>query len=270
MPRGPTILVIDDEAASRNALRKTFIGTGYQIVEASTGAEALQRISAEKCEMIVLDPALSDMDGLHLVRMIRQQSLIPIIVLSMREDERSKIRALDLGADDYVTKPFAGRELLARVRTAFRHRFQAQGEQANFVAGDLTVDLVRRQVRVRGRPVALTPTEYQLLSVLVRYAGRLLTHSQLTREIWGESKSPSLQLLRVIVRGLRRKIEADPAQPVHILTETRIGYRLAVPERPGDLPLHRAKAAAAVTDDFEERGEDEERGGGIEHQPGDR
>jgi two-component system KDP operon response regulator KdpE len=234
MPRGPTILVVDDEAASRNALRKIFMGAGYQVVEASTCAEALERMSAQSCEMIVLDPALSDRDGLDLIRIIRRQSLMPIIVLSISDDERSKVRAFDLGADDYVAKPFAGRELLARARTAFRHRFQAQGEAPNFVSGDLVVDLVRREVRVSGRPVALSPLEYQVLSVLVRYAGRVLTYRQLTHEIWGESKPASLQPLRVAVSGLRRKIEANPNRPTHIVTETRIGYRLTAHDEAAD------------------------------------
>ena len=231
MLRGPTILAVDDEVASKNALRKILVGAGYQFVEASGGAEALERMSAQSCEMIVLDPALSDMDGLDLIRVIRRQSLMPIIVLSISDDERSKVRAFDLGVDDYMTKPFADRELLARIRTAFRHRFQAKGEEPRFVSGDLVVDPVRREVMVRGKQVALTPLEYQLLSLLVRYAGRVLTHPQLTREIWGESKPASLQPLRVIIGGLRRKIEADPAQPIHIVTETRIGYRLSVRER---------------------------------------
>jgi two-component system KDP operon response regulator KdpE len=251
MPRGPTILVVDDEAASRNALRKIFVGAGYQIVEASTYAEAQERMSAQDCEMIILDPALSDKVGLDLIQIIRRQSLMPIIVLSIRDDERSKVRAFDLGADDYVAKPFAGRELLARARAAFRHRFQAQGEAPNFVSGDLVVDLVRREVRISGRPVALTPLEYQVLSVLVRYAGRVLTHRQLTREIWGESKPASLQPLRVAVSGLRRKIEANPNRPMHIVTETRIGYRLAVHEgMAGDRSPHPTETVAVAGGDF--------------------
>jgi two-component system, OmpR family, KDP operon response regulator KdpE len=134
--------------------------------------------------MMVLDPALADMDGYDLIRVIRRQSLTPIIVLSTSDDERSKVRAFDLGVDDYVTKPFADQELLARLRTALRHRFQARGEQPRFVSGDLIVDLVRRKVQVRGRPVTLTRLEYKVLSVLVRHAGRVLTHRQLTREVW--------------------------------------------------------------------------------------
>jgi two-component system, OmpR family, KDP operon response regulator KdpE len=176
--------------------------------------------------MIVLDPALSDMEGFDLIRVIRRQSLMPIIVLSISDDERAKVRAFDLGVDDYVTKPFADGELLARIRTAFRHRFQAKGEEPNFVAGDLVVDLVRRKAQARGRPVVLSRLEYKVLSVLVRYAGRVLTHRQLTREVWGENIPTSLQPLRVIVGGLRRKIEENPDRPVHIVTETRIGYRL--------------------------------------------
>jgi len=234
MAGGPTILVVDDEVATRIALRKLLMGAGYQFLEAGSGIEALGRISAQSCEMIVLDPVLADIDGYDLVRAIRRQSLMPIIVLSTSDDEHSKVRALDLGADDYITKPFADQELLARLRTAFRHRFQARGEQARFVSGDLIVDLVRREVRVRGRRVTLTRLEYKVLSVLVRYAGRVLTHRQLTREVWGEDIPKTLQPLRVIIGGLRRKIEANPARPTCIVTETRIGYRLSMRERAAD------------------------------------
>ena len=151
----------------------------------------------------------------------------------------------------YLAKPVASSELLARARAAFRHRFQAQGEAPNFVSGDLVADLVRREVRVRGWPVALTPLEYEVLSVLVRYAGRVLTHRQLTREIWGESKPASLQPLRVLVSGLRRKIEADPARPTHIVTETRVGYRLTVHEgAAGDPSPHPTETVAAAGGGF--------------------
>jgi len=232
MLRGPTILVVDDEVAIRKILRKILVSAGYQFLDASSGAKALELISAQSCEMIVLDPALSDMDGFDLIRIIRRRSAMPVIVLSISDNERSKVRAFDLGVDDYMAKPFAERELLARIRTAFRHRFQAKGEEARFASADLVVDLVRREVRVRSRPVALTRLEYKVLSILVRYAGRVLTHRQLTREIWAENIPGSLQPLRVIVGGLRRKIEEDPARPIYILTETRIGYRLSV--RAGD------------------------------------
>jgi two-component system, OmpR family, KDP operon response regulator KdpE len=237
MPGAPKILVVDDEPASRIALRKVLLSEGYQLVEASSGAEALERMQARNCEMMVLDPALADVDGFDLIRVIRRQSLVPIVVLSTSDDERSKVRALDLGADDYVTKPFADGELLARLRTAFRHRFQASGEQPNFVTGDLVVDLVRRKVQVGGRPVTLTRLEYRVLSTLVRYAGRVLTHRQLTREVWGEEIPGTLQPLRVIIGALRRKIEEDPARPRYILTETRVGYRLSVHERAIDPAL---------------------------------
>jgi two-component system KDP operon response regulator KdpE len=159
MLRGPTVLVIDDEQASRIGLRRVLEAAGYQFAGASTGAEALERMGTETCEMIILDPALTDMDGFALIRVIRHQSRIPILVLSASGDERSKVRAFDLGADDYVTKPFAERELLARLRTAFRHRFQARGEQPLFVSGDLVVDLVRRDVRLQGRRVMLSRLE---------------------------------------------------------------------------------------------------------------
>jgi len=234
MSGGPTILVVDDELASRIALRKILVGVGYQFVEASSGAEALERMSGQTCETIVMDPALADMDGYDLICGIRRQSLMPIIVLSTSDDERAKVRAFDLGVDDYMTKPFADQELLARLRTALRHRFQARGEQPLFVSGDLVVDLVQRRVQVRGRPVSLTRLEYQVLSVLVRYAGRVLTHRQLTQEIWSGKIPGTLQPLRVIIGGLRRKIEPNPAQPTYIVTETRIGYRLSVRERAVD------------------------------------
>jgi len=234
MSGGPTILVVDDELASRIALRKILVGAGYQFVESSSGAEALERMSAQTCEMIVMDPALADMDGYDLICGIRRQSLMPIIVLSTSDDERAKVRAFDLGVDDYMTKPFADQELLARLRTALRHRFQARGEQPLFVSGDLVVDLVQRRVQVRGRPVSLTRLEYKVLSVLVRYAGRVLTHRQLTQDVWGENVPGTLQPLRVIIGGLRRKIEPNPAQPTYIVTETRIGYRLSVRERAVD------------------------------------
>src|SRR5580693_2538670 len=232
MPLRPTILVIDNEPASRHFLRKVLANAGYKVVEASTGAEAMDRISTNNCEMIVLDPALSDMDGLDVICGVRQQTQIPVIVLSTRDDEHSKIRALDLGADDYLTKPFAEGELLARMRAALRHRFQAKGEEPNFVSGDLVVDLVRREVRVRGRPAGLTPIEYQVLSLFVRHAGKVLTHCRLTGEIWGDGRPVSVQRLRVAIAELRRKIEPVPTRPIHILTETRIGYRLSTRHPP--------------------------------------
>ena len=235
MPREPTILVVDDEFATRIAVRKILRGAGYQVIEASSGAEALDRVGAQTCEMIILDPAVADMDGNDLIREIRRQSLLPIIVLSTSDDERAKVRAFDLGVDDYVTKPFADQELLARLRTAFRHRFQTRGEQPRFVSGDLVVDLIRRKIQVRGRPVGLTRLEYKVLSALVRHAGKVLTHRQLTQEVWGDIMPKTLQPLRVIVAGLRRKIEANPTQPAYILTETRIGYRLSAPTPAADL-----------------------------------
>lgn len=183
MPEETAILVVDDELASRVVLRKILSGAGYRVIEASSGAEALDRMSSRTCEVIVLDPALADMDGYDLIREIRRRSLVPVIVLSTSDEERAKVRAFDLGTDDYLTKPFADQELLARLRTAFRHRFQARGEQPRFVSGDLVVDLVRRKVEVGDRPVTLTRLEYKVLSVLVRHAGRVLTHRQLTQEM---------------------------------------------------------------------------------------
>lgn len=228
MPQRATILVIDDEPPSRHALRKLFVKAGYKVEEARTGVGALERIRRCEYDMIVVDPALPDMDGFDIIQGVRNQSSMPIIILSVRDDEQSKIRAFDLDADDYLTKPYVDGELLARVRAALRHRFQAKGEKPNFVSGDLVVDLVRREVRVSGGPVAPTPIEYRVLSILVRHAGKVLTHPQLTGEIWGDNGPESVQRLRVAIRGLRRKIEPDPARPIYIMTEIRIGYRLRI------------------------------------------
>ncbi|MBL8630299.1 MAG: response regulator [Rhodospirillaceae bacterium] len=221
-----TILIVDDEPAIRRFLRNTLAVQDYRVVEADTAEKALWSARHEKPDMIVLDLGLPDRDGLELVRDWRTQSTIPIIVLSSRVDEKVKVAALDAGADDYMTKPFGVDELMARIRTAMRHRFTSQGTQPAFTTGDLEVDLVKRIVRVRGDDVKLSPKEYDILQHLVIHAGKVLTHSHLVREIWGHETAVDVQYLRVYIRQIRQKLERDPERPEYILTESGVGYRL--------------------------------------------
>ena len=218
------VLVIDDEPPIRKLLRMGLSTQGYEILEASNGKTALEKLSEDPA-LIILDLGLPDIQGHELLRTIRARNeAVPIVVLSSRGDEAGKVEALDLGADDYLTKPFGMDELLARLRAALRHQLQIQGERPVFRAGDLSVDLVRRIVRVGERDVKLSPKEYDLLRVLVQHAGKVLTHRFLLKELWDELTDA--QYLRVYVRQLRQKIEADPERPQHVLTETGIGYRL--------------------------------------------
>jgi two-component system KDP operon response regulator KdpE len=224
------ILAVDDEAAIRRFLRSGLGAQGYEVLEADTGEAAVAATANERPDLVVLDLGLPDLDGLEVLRRIRSTSPVPVIVLSVRSDERGKVEALDLGADDYVTKPFGMEELTARVRTALRHRLQEQGAAPVFRTGDLTVDLVRRLVTVRGAEVKLSAKEYDLLRLLVMHAGKVLTHQFLLRELWGRNTVEDVQYLRVYVRTLRQKLGEDPAQPRFILTETGVGYRLKAPE----------------------------------------
>ncbi|KQT21095.1 MULTISPECIES: response regulator transcription factor [Bradyrhizobium] len=218
------VLVIDDEPPIRKLLRMGLTTQGYEILEASNGKAALEKL-AEEPALIILDLGLPDVQGHELLRTIRTRNEgVPIVVLSSRGDEAGKVQALDLGADDYLTKPFGMEELLARLRAALRHQLQVKGERPVFRAGDLSVDLVRRIVKVGDRDVKLSPKEYDLLRVLVQHAGKVLTHRFLLRELWDELTDA--QYLRVYVRQLRQKIEADPERPQYVLTETGIGYRL--------------------------------------------
>jgi two-component system KDP operon response regulator KdpE len=221
-----TILIVDDEPAIRRFLRNTLAVQDYRVVEAENAETALWSARHEKPDMIVLDLGLPDRDGLELIRDWRTQSSIPIIVLSSRVDEKVKVAALDAGADDYMTKPFGVDELMARIRTAMRHRFTSQGTQPAFTTGELEVDLVKRIVRVRGEDVKLSPKEYDILQHLVIHAGKVLTHSHLVREIWGHETAVDVQYLRVYIRQLRQKLEKDPERPEYILTESGVGYRL--------------------------------------------
>lgn len=224
-----TILVVDDEPPIRRFLRTTLEAQGYRVVEAETGAAALVDGLGAKPDVVILDLGLPDMDGLQVIPAIRATSGVPIIVLSIRDDERGKVDALDLGADDYVTKPFGMAELIARIRAALRHRFEAQGEPPVFASGTLTVDLVRRRVAACGEDVKLSPKEYEILKLLVVHAGKVLTHRQILRHVWGPAQESDVQYLRVFVRQLRQKLEPDPARPAHILTEPGVGYRLNAP-----------------------------------------
>jgi two-component system KDP operon response regulator KdpE len=222
------VLIVDDEPPIRKLLRMGLATEGYEIVEASNGKTALEMLS-EKPDLVILDLGLPDMQGLEVLRMIRgRNDSVPIVVLSSRDDEAGKVEALDLGADDYVTKPFGTDELLARMRAALRHQLQVHGERPIFRVGDLSVDLVRRVVKVGIEVVKLSPKEYELLRVLVQHAGKVLTHRFLLGELW--DPLTDAQYLRVYVRQLRQKIEADPERPQYILTETGIGYRLRAPD----------------------------------------
>jgi two-component system KDP operon response regulator KdpE len=229
MSEPTTILVVDDEPPIRRFLRTTLEAQGYRVVEAETGAAALVDGLGAKPDVVILDLGLPDMDGLQVIPAIRATSGVPIIVLSIRDDERGKVDALDLGADDYVTKPFGMAELIARIRAALRHRFEAQGEPPVFASGTLTVDLVRRRVAACGEDVKLSPKEYEILKLLVVHAGKVLTHRQILRHVWGPAQESDVQYLRVFVRQLRQKLEPDPARPAHILTEPGVGYRLNAP-----------------------------------------
>jgi two-component system KDP operon response regulator KdpE len=223
------VLVIDDEPPIRKLLRVGLSAHGYQIVEASNGKMALNLLSEQTPDLVILDLGLPDMQGHELLRTMRARNdSVPIVVLSSRDDETGKVQALDSGADDYVTKPFGMDELLARMRAALRHQLQLHGERPIFRVGDLSVDLVRRIVKVGDKEIKLSPKEYELLRVLVQHAGKVLTHRYLLSQLW--SDLTDAQYLRVYVRQLRQKIEADPERPQYILTETGVGYRLRAPD----------------------------------------
>jgi two-component system KDP operon response regulator KdpE len=223
-----TVLVVDDEPPIRRLLRTSLTAQGYRIVEAADAATALSEIRNHEPDIVILDLGLPDADGLSVIETVRQGSAVPIIVLSSRGDERGKVEALDLGADDYLTKPFGMAELVARIRAALRHRLQVEGAEPVFQSGDLSVDLVRRIVRVNDAEVKLSPKEYDILQQLVRHAGKVLTHKHLLREVWGPA-TEDVQYLRIYIRQLRQKLEADPERPRLILTDAGVGYRLTAP-----------------------------------------
>ena len=227
---GPTrILVVDDEPAILRFLQTSLESQGYLVRTAANGRTALDLLRKNMADLMILDLGLPDMDGLEVVSRAREADKnLPIVILSSRDNERAKVAALDLGADDYVTKPFGIDEVLARIRTALRHQLQQEGEKALFSAGDLCVDLVRRIVTLRNQEIKLSPREYELLRLFVCHAGKVLTHDFLLREIWGSAAN--VEYLRVYIRALRQKIEADPARPSYILTVTGVGYRMREPD----------------------------------------
>lgn len=225
--QGPRILVIDDEQSIRRFLHTSLTANGYTVFEAATGREALAGVANHRPDVVILDLGLPDLDGLQVTRHLREWTQIPIIILSVRGQEMDKIAALDAGADDYLTKPFGVGELMARLRVVLRRMAQPADEPL-FTAGCLSVDLARRLVAVDGQEVQLTPTEYDLLRILVTHAGRVLTHQQLLRQVWGLGYENEVHMLRVNISNLRHKLERNPARPQYIITEPGVGYRLRV------------------------------------------
>ena len=227
MSEGKTrILVVDDERSIRRFLSASLSGQ-YEVVQAADGEEALRAVVNERPDLLILDLGLPDIDGVEVTRRLREWTQIPIIVVSVREQESDKIAALDAGADDYLTKPFGAGELMARIRVALRRTTQPES-QVVFTSDDLTVDLTSRKVSVDGNEISLTPTEYDILKALVQHAGKVLTHRQLLRTVWGIAYEDENHMLRVNVSNLRRKVEKDPARPQHVITEPGVGYRLMV------------------------------------------
>jgi len=229
LAKKPIVVLIEDEPEIRRFLRASLTSHGYRLFEAVTGAEGLQEAQSRQPDIVVLDLGLPDVDGLEVIRRLRQWTGVPIIVLSARGQEQDKIAALDAGADDYVAKPFGVGELLARVRVSLRHAERTVREvgEAVFSSGDLEVNPSERRVLISGKDIHLTPIEYRLLATMVRHAGKVLTHRQLLREVWGPPYADQAHYLHVYMAQLRRKIEIDPARPRHLLTEPGIGYRLA-------------------------------------------
>jgi two-component system KDP operon response regulator KdpE len=225
------VLVVDDEPQIRRFLRLGLEGHGYEVVEAPTAAAALKAAVAAQPELIVLDLGLPDHEGFEVLKALREWSRVPVLVLSVRSREAEKVRAFDLGADDYVVKPFGMAELLARIKASLRRRSDGQPDQPVFRVGGLEVDLGRRIVRVDGAAVRLSPKQYRLLQILVSNAGKVITHSHLLAQIWGPAYRDDVQYLRVFVRKLRHRIEANPSRPRYLLTELGVGYRLCTPDQ---------------------------------------
>jgi two-component system KDP operon response regulator KdpE len=225
MTATPRILVVDDEPQIQRFLKPALEASGYAVLQALDATTALKLVANAAPDVVVLDLGLPDLDGKAVIRQVRAFSEVPIVVLSARDQEAEKVAALDLGADDYVSKPFGISELLARLRTALRHSARRAGETEVVSAGDLTVDTRAHTVTRAGVPLRLTPKEYELLHLMVRHAGRVLTHRQILTAVWGPAHAADTQYLRVLVGQLRQKIEADPSQPVIIVTEPGVGYR---------------------------------------------
>lgn len=220
------ILVVDDERPIRRFLNASLSGS-YTIIEASNGEEAIHAASTERPDLVILDLGLPDIDGVEVTRRLREWTQVPIIIVSVREQEADKIAALDAGADDYLTKPFGAGELLARIRVALRRSAQMESEPV-FSIGNMIVDLTLRSVIIDNQLITLTPTEYDLLKTFIKHAGKVLTHRQLLRTVWGNSYESDTHILQVNISNLRRKIEPDPARPAFIVTEAGVGYRLRV------------------------------------------
>jgi two-component system KDP operon response regulator KdpE len=224
------VLVVDDERPIRRFLNAS-LGNRYTVLEAESGSEAMNAAALDRPDLIILDLGLPDMDGTDVTRRLREWTDVPIIVISVRDGEQDKVAALDAGADDYLTKPFGTSELLARIRVAMRHASKGETTSATYQSNDLLVDFVKREVRLKGNQVTLTPTEYNILRALANHAGKVLTHQQLIKTVWGGNYEADAHLLRVNVSNLRRKIESDPLRPQHIITEPGIGYRLKEVEK---------------------------------------
>lgn len=227
MTRRTRVLVVDDEPAIHRFLRPALEANDYEVLTAATGGEALRRVAADAPDVVVLDLGLPDLDGKEVIGRVREWSDVPIVVLSARDREAEKIEALDLGADDFVNKPFGVGELMARLRAALRHRMQRHGETPVARVGPLEVDVPRHRVTLDGLEVRLTPREFDLLAFLARHAGKVATHKQILTAVWGPAHERDTQYLRVYVAQLRQKLETDPAAPKLILTEPGIGYRFA-------------------------------------------
>jgi two-component system KDP operon response regulator KdpE len=226
----PVVVLVEDEPQIRRFLRATLTGQGYRLFEATTGAAGIIEVGSRQPDVVIIDLGLPDMDGTDVIRRLREWTTVPIIVLSARGQERDKVTALDAGADDYVSKPFGAGELLARIRVALRHAAGAshEADEAAFRVGELHVDLLRRQVAVGAAEVRLTPIEYKLLTTLIRHAGKVVTHQQLLREVWGPTYSDQAHYVRIYMAHLRHKLEVESARPRYFLTEPGVGYRLAV------------------------------------------
>jgi two-component system, OmpR family, KDP operon response regulator KdpE len=222
------VLVVDDEPAVRRFLHISLASQGYQVNLAGNGQDAVSECAAFRPDLIILDLGLPDLDGVDVLRLLRERTLAPVIVVSVRDQESEKVRALDAGADDYVTKPFGTKELMARMRVVMRRPLQA-GSEPVFINEGLAVDLARRLVTVDGEEVQLTPTEYDLLRALIAHPGKVFTHNQLMQRVWGQSHENDSHLLRVNISNLRHKLEKDSARPRYIITEAGVGYRLRMP-----------------------------------------
>jgi two-component system, OmpR family, KDP operon response regulator KdpE len=226
MPEGAVVLIVDDELQIRRFLRISLEANGYQVHETETGQDAIVKAVQLRPDLVILDIGLPDMEGFEVLHRLREWTAIPVIMLSVRDSDRDKIAALDMGADDYLVKPFSMEELMARIRVAQRHA-QPQQDEPVFTSGDIQVDFARRLVTLRGEVVKLTPTEYALLRLMIQHAGKVLTHQQILKAVWGPEYVHETHYLRVYFAQLRQKLEDDPTRPHFLMTEPGVGYRLS-------------------------------------------